>query len=61
MKIIYDRQREIYDRLKDQEQQRTILPTEKRSSLSAQTVGQWRQERIMSPLRPLITHGGGRQ
>jgi SAM-dependent methyltransferase len=56
MRINYDRQREIYSRRKQEALQNLEpLVSSPPPPLSAvQTVGQWRQERIMAPLRPLL-------
>jgi len=54
MQINYDRQQEIYKRLREEALQNASIPSDPDAETRMPTVGQWRQERIMAPLRPLL-------
>jgi SAM-dependent methyltransferase len=56
MRINYDRQAEIYRRLRDDATSPISAVTTDTGSIPP-TTGQWRQERILAPLHPLITKG----
>lgn len=57
MQINYDRQQEIYTRRKEEFLHNSSIPSDSDAKSRIPTVGQWRQERIMAPLRPLLEEG----
>ena len=57
MQINYDRQQEIYERRRDEALRNATIPSDADAETRNSTVGQWRQERIMAPLRPLFEDG----
>ena len=56
MQIKYDRQQEIYPLLREEAVQNASIANPDATSIIP-TVGQWLQERIMAPLRPLLEEG----
>lgn len=57
MQFNYDRQSEIYQRRKKEALQNLVVPPVPHGESTNPTLGQWRQERTMTPLRPLLQDG----